>query len=254
MHLARWTPSPYRGSQSGQSVLPMPRGARADRAARIRVVVPPGAQAWADLPIVLPEIRGLLHPAPTASSSSSTSAATMSARARWPRCARASTTAIRAVAGHQREPAVHGHRSRLPRHARAIEDASRWRVTGFAVNTHLMDDTTAGTVMDGWTLATAVRAASGLPIRLVGVMAHLADARAAGIDAPLLRLERHMLPPWRQPAAAPLPAARPVPLGRRYGAGASAGSLTRSPGWAASQLTTFAARDAAAASRHARKI
>lgn len=28
----------------------------------IRVVVPPGAQAWADLPIVLPEIRGMLHP------------------------------------------------------------------------------------------------------------------------------------------------------------------------------------------------
>ena len=30
----------------------------------IRVVVPPGAQAWADLPIILPEIRGMLHPPP----------------------------------------------------------------------------------------------------------------------------------------------------------------------------------------------
>ena len=28
----------------------------------IRVVVPPGAQVWADLPIILPEIRGMLHP------------------------------------------------------------------------------------------------------------------------------------------------------------------------------------------------
>ena len=28
----------------------------------IRVVVPPGAQAFADLPIVLPEIRGMLRP------------------------------------------------------------------------------------------------------------------------------------------------------------------------------------------------
>ncbi|UCF67048.1 MAG: cobalamin biosynthesis protein CbiA, partial [Acidobacteriota bacterium] len=28
----------------------------------IRVVVPPGAQAYADLPILLPEIKGMLHP------------------------------------------------------------------------------------------------------------------------------------------------------------------------------------------------
>ena len=30
----------------------------------IRVVYPPGAQAWADLPILLPEIRGMLHRVP----------------------------------------------------------------------------------------------------------------------------------------------------------------------------------------------
>ena len=57
---------------------------------------------------------------------------------------------------------------------------------------------------------------SGLPIRFLAAMHHLADAPVlATIDAPVLRLHRRMLPPWlqRQAPPAPLPAARPSPLG-----------------------------------------
>jgi len=78
-------------------------------------------------------------------------------------------------------------------------------------------------VLDGWRLAQAVSAETGLPIRLVAVMDELADAPELGvIDAPILRLTRHMLPPWltaRHAGAGsrshggPVPAARPVPLG-----------------------------------------
>jgi len=183
----------------------------------IRVVVPPGAQAWADLPIVLPEIRGLLHPPSGVTSLFDVGGDDVGARA---------LASMRTSIDdgqyelwqviNARRPFTNTVQGCLDMR-RAIEAASRWRVTGIAVNTHLMDDTTAGTILDGWALATAVRDASGLPIRLVGVMSRLADAEELrSIDAPVLRLERHMLPPWRQPQG-PLPAARPVPLGRRYG-------------------------------------
>jgi hypothetical protein len=107
---------------------------------------------------------------------------------------------------------------------RSIESASRWRVTGLVVNTHLMDDTTADVVTDGWRLAAAVRSETGLPIRAVGVMDRVAELlNPDAIDAPILRMRRHMLPPWIQADAAEvttsadagtLPAPRPIPLGK----------------------------------------
>jgi hypothetical protein len=106
----------------------------------------------------------------------------------------------------------------------AVEAASRWRITGLLVNSHLIDETTVETVLDGCRLAEAVRARTGLPIRAVATMERLADApELSAVGAPILRLERHMRPPWLQPASgrrdagadsADLPAARPVPLGR----------------------------------------
>jgi hypothetical protein len=80
---------------------------------------------------------------------------------------------------------------------RAIEDASRFAVTGLIVNSHLIDETTPDAVLAGWELARAVSDRIGAPIRLVAMMARLADEPAlAVIDAPILRLRRHMLPPW----------------------------------------------------------
>jgi hypothetical protein len=99
---------------------------------------------------------------------------------------------------------------------RSIESASRWTVTGLVVNTHLIDETTPEVVLGGWRLAAAVRAEAGLPIRALGVMARLADTidfEAQEIDAPILRMRRHMLPPWLQDRSDRLAAPRPTPLG-----------------------------------------
>jgi hypothetical protein len=97
-------------------------------------------------------------------------------------------------------------------------------VTGLIANSHLIDETTPEAVMEGWRLAREVSRETGLPVRAVAVMGALADAaELAEIDAPILRLERHMLPPWLQRDApdartavhsAPVPARRPVPLGK----------------------------------------
>ncbi|MDH3285248.1 MAG: hypothetical protein OEQ13_10945, partial [Acidobacteriota bacterium] len=107
---------------------------------------------------------------------------------------------------------------------RAIETASRFKVTGLIANSHLIDETSPEVVLEGWRMARSVSEECGLPVRFVAVLERLASApELAEIDVPLLALERHMLPPWRRREAgqddAPgaretLPAARPVPLGK----------------------------------------
>jgi hypothetical protein len=166
----------------------------------VRVVVPPGAQIWADLPIVLPEIRGMLRPPGATVSIFDVGGDDVGARA-----LAALRTSI-TDGDYELWQVVNAKRPFTDTVAgclamrRAIEEASRWRVTGLLVNTHLIDDTTAETVLEGWRLACAVRDDTGLPVRAVAVMDHLADAPAlSAIDAPILRLRRYMLPPWLLP-------------------------------------------------------
>jgi hypothetical protein len=190
----------------------------------IRVVVPPGAQAWADLPIILPEIRGMLHPEPGTISIFDVGGDDVGARAL------ASFRTSIADGDYQLWQVINAKRPFTDTVGgclamrRAIETSSRFSVTGWIVNSHLIDETTTDAVLDGWRLAQAVSAETGVPIRLVAVMDTLADApELAVIGAPILRLTRHMLPPWltAQPVGAvspprqgQVPAARPVPLGK----------------------------------------
>ena len=163
----------------------------------IRVVVPPGAQVWADLPIILPEIRGMLHPPAGTLSIFDVGGDDAGAR---------SLAAFRTSLADGEYELWQVINARRPftdtvegclGMRKAIEGASRLAVTGLLVNSHLIEETTAGDVLEGWRLAREVSARTGLPIRCVAVMASLADApELAAIDAPLLRLRRYMLQPW----------------------------------------------------------
>jgi hypothetical protein len=189
----------------------------------IRVVVPPGAQVWADLPIILPEIRGMLHPSAGTLSIFDVGGDDVGARAL------ASFRTSITDGEYELWQVINAKRPFTDtvegclEMTRLIEEASRWKVTGLLVNSHLIDETTVDVIMDGWRLAEAVRARTGLPIRFVAAMEHLADAPDLdAIDAPVLRLRRLMLPPWltarasERPSdgAAGVPAPRPVPLGK----------------------------------------
>ena len=104
-----------------------------------------------------------------------------------------------------------------------LETASRLQVTGFLSNAHLIQDTTPETVVEGWRLTEQVAEAAGRPVRGVAVMREIAnDPAIEEITAPLLVMERRMLPPWMlkrgegnpSPDDERLPAARPIPIGR----------------------------------------
>ena len=79
-----------------------------------------------------------------------------------------------------------------------IETASRLRIAGLISNTHLLEDTDVPTVLEGLRLARAVEQASGLPVAFVTAEESLRnefDGRQAG--CPVLWIKRRMLPPWK---------------------------------------------------------
>ncbi|HEX5138505.1 MAG TPA: cobalamin biosynthesis protein CbiA [Planctomycetota bacterium] len=185
----------------------------------VRVVVPPGALAWADLPIVVPQVLGMLSPPAGTLSLFDVGGDDVGARVLG------SLRAGVLAAGYELWQVINPQRP-FTRDAdgclamrEAIEGSSRLSVTGLAVNAHLMDETTPDTVLRGLDVARDVARRTGLPIRFVAVMDRLADdPRIRTVGVPVLVMQRRMLPPWRLPAGEKrLPAGRPVPLGRRNG-------------------------------------
>lgn len=194
----------------------------------IRVVVPPGDQAFADLPIILPEIRGMLHPPEGTLTLFDVGGDDVGAKA---------LAAFRPVIQegsyelwqviNARRPFTSTVEGCLKMQA-SIESASRLKVTGLLANTHLIEQTTPEVVVEGWRLAEEVAGRCGHPVRCVAVMEeHADDPLMAEVTAPVLRMQRTMLPPWLQAPEAPealgstaegagdpLPAARSVPIGK----------------------------------------
>jgi hypothetical protein len=79
---------------------------------------------------------------------------------------------------------------------REVERVSRLEVRGLVANTHLMDETTVRTVLDGIDLAASVGRETGLPVRFCAVRADLLESvRAQAPRVPLLPVERHIMPP-----------------------------------------------------------
>ena len=190
----------------------------------IRVVTPTGAQMWADLPIIVPEIKGMLHGSPEKLSIFDVGGDDVGARVM------ASFREHLADEPYQLLQVINSRRPFTDTVAgclkmmNAIEGMSRLSVTGFIANSHLVTETTADVILEGYRLAGELAARSGRPLELVTAMGDLADdPRVAGLDVPVLRLERIMLPPWLRREAKndsagtvpnPVPAARNKPIGR----------------------------------------
>lgn len=82
---------------------------------------------------------------------------------------------------------------------REIEAASRLKVTGVVGNSHLMDETDAAVVREGYVYAKAVAQALGVPVKFITAEERLLGEFAEGeFDCPVLPIMRQMLPPWRR--------------------------------------------------------
>jgi hypothetical protein len=182
----------------------------------IRVVVPPGAQAWADLPIVLPEIRGMLHPPDGTLTIFDVGGDDVGAKV---------LASLRtSMTGYELWQVINSKRpftntlDGCLAMQQAVEESSRLKVTGLVANSHLIEQTTPDVVMEGWRLAQGVSERAGVPVRCVAVMQELAASpELSDIEAPLLQMRRHMLPPWIQSAESEydgVPASPPQPIGK----------------------------------------
>jgi hypothetical protein len=66
-----------------------------------------------------------------------------------------------------------------------------------------MDETNADTILRGAELAAEVARRRGLPLRFVTAMRPLADDVRGRVGAPVLALDRWLVPPWKEPPAKP---------------------------------------------------
>ncbi len=185
------------------------RLARAELQAKgIHLIVPDDERFFADLPIILPQVRGALS-------------RTDNAGARVIVDAGGDDQGVRAL-GAMSDLVDPGRAERLfvvnirrpfaedqvglLTMLREIESAARLPITGLVANTHLMEETTPEIVRSGLAAARELSATTGIPLRFCAVLKRLADA-VCDENCPLLPIERHVLPPEKRPR---LPFGRPM--------------------------------------------
>ncbi len=162
----------------------------------IRVVVPPGGQRFADLPILLPHVKGLLQ-----SDVDQDMWAVLDVGGD-----EVGSRVLSAIAPafdpsmHELWFVVNANRpfNDTPEGCiqtiERIQKASKLRVTGLVPNTHLMDETTMQMVNDGVQLAERVGQMLCVPVRMVAAMQWLKDKLT--LKHPVLEMRRLMVPPW----------------------------------------------------------
>jgi len=83
-----------------------------------------------------------------------------------------------------------------------IEQASRLSIDGIVGNANLIDETTADDVYDGYDFVNGLGAHSGLPLEFITVSRELlpvVDSRQ--FACPVLAIARQLVPPWQKPVS-----------------------------------------------------
>jgi hypothetical protein len=163
----------------------------------IALVVPEDDRFYADLPIVVPEVRGAVGRAMAGRGRAILDVGGADVGAR----------VLGSIPGLD-DPAltdvifvVNGNRpfaespDAVVAMLREVERVSKLRVTGLAANTHLINETTAGTVAAGLDLAQAVSRGTGLPVRFWAMLARMVEDPAAVSPLPWLPLTRQITTP-----------------------------------------------------------
>jgi hypothetical protein len=178
------------------------------RSRGIDVLVPSGALVNADLPIVLPEIRGALENGgadPGDSPRAGTVPLVVLDLGGDPAGARVMASMVGAMRPEDYSSffVLNSRRPFTATVAAAqqmmtgISAAARIKVDRIVVNSHLIDETTAAVIDEGIALGEALAKATGADIAFVAVRRSMLDHfDAAGCGYPVMVLDRLMLKPW----------------------------------------------------------
>ncbi len=165
----------------------------------IRVIVPRGANRYGELPIMLPEVKGLLSATDQTSildvGGDDVGARALSHLAKeFPPPGNQGYELWQVV--NRQRPFTDTVKGCLAMRDQ-IEGASRLRITGLVSNSHLMDETTAEIVEKGYQFAREVGSEADLPVVMVVVTTTVyPDLNTADLTCPVLVIDRQMTPPW----------------------------------------------------------
>lgn len=81
-----------------------------------------------------------------------------------------------------------------------IEYTGQIQFTGYVCNTHLMDHTSLGNLLEGIELVRQAQQITGLPLEFVTAPTHLVAELSQHISEEILPLSRFLTPPWKAPA------------------------------------------------------
>ena len=80
-----------------------------------------------------------------------------------------------------------------------IEISARLKFTGLIANSHMIDDTDLGVIMEGYELSREVSKKRKLPVFFISAKQRVLETMKPGaIDCPVLPLSRAMLKPWER--------------------------------------------------------
>jgi hypothetical protein len=182
------------------------RLARAELQAKgIHLIVPDDERFYADLPIILPQVRGALARTDNENArvivdagGDDQGARAFGAMADLVDPARAELLFV----VNTRRPFAEDQAGLLGM-LRDVQATARIPVTGLVANTHLMEETTPEIVRSGLAAARELSASTGIPVRFMAVLRRLGDS-VGDVDCPLLPIDRHVLPPEKRPRRGPI--------------------------------------------------
>jgi len=162
----------------------------------IEVISPKEENFWADLPIILPEIRGIIqrsdHRAVLDVGGDDVGARVLSSFADL---FKKDEYMVLMVLNKNR-PFTDTPEGCV-KMIKDIKQASRLTVGGLVSNTHLMEETTVDMILDGVKMAKEVSGKTGIPLVMVSVEKKFLRAlKNHKLKYPVLPMERIMLPPW----------------------------------------------------------
>lgn len=164
----------------------------------IRVIAPRGGQYYADLPILLPEVRGAVE------KGDGVVILDVGGDAQGARALGSISTAFSNseydmwMVLNSRRPQTADAKTAMTTMAR-IETVAKLEFTGLIANSHLIDESDSEVLHEGYLLAQAVGKARKLPLVFLSAkrnVLELVDLDA--FDCPILPLTRSMLKPWER--------------------------------------------------------
>ena len=180
---------PYFRSRSGRAIL-------AD--AGIELLAPTGANIHADLPIIVPQIRShLRHDRKHLIVDVGGDEVGARVLGSLSDVVPLDDTDCLLVLNFRR-PSTPDPKAAV-RMVREIEAVGRVPVTGLLSNTHLMDETTAEVVLEGYGLALQTARLAEVPLTAITVNGGLAaDIEGEGLECPVITMRRIVRPPFAQ--------------------------------------------------------